>query len=317
MADNGKGTIMGRLSCGWVHEWLPLLVDDSDGLACEDNDLDAQDRRRIEGHLTECSRCRRHQAELGMAISILGIAATETSGQRTPSIWPELEERIQRHQEQCQSGWLRSLRGTCPEGIRIIADRLLCGCSQIRGNMPLQLAWTRDSLGDFLTNQVWPLFQSKRPGPGKAFGLATWRGRVGLSFSLAAAGLILFLLFVSAQRRQNQGDARIAADTVLPDRIELLLPELPELSEASEDEASEDVVAATSSATLSRVSNSLSLATPAAPAAEISMGQSAPAKKASTMTTTTAMETSAPRYDFDLEHGTPMPPETRTSKPAY
>jgi hypothetical protein len=25
----------------------------------------------------------------------------------------------------------------------------------------------------------------------------------------------------------------------------------------------------------------------------------------------------APRYDFDLEHGTPMPPETRGGKPAY
>ena len=55
MADTGKGMIMGRPSCDWVHEWLPLLVDDSDGLACEDNDLNAEDRRLIERHLTECS----------------------------------------------------------------------------------------------------------------------------------------------------------------------------------------------------------------------------------------------------------------------
>jgi len=47
------------------------------------------------------------------------------------------------------------------------------------------------------------------------------------------------------------------------------------------------------------------------------MGQIATAKTASTITTTTATATSAPRYDFDLEHGTPMPPETRTGKPAY
>ena len=307
MADNGKGTLMGRPSCGWVHGWLPLLVEDSDGLACEDNDLDAEDRRRIEGHLTECSRCRQHQAELGKAISVLSIAATETTRQHTPSIWPQLEERIQRHQKQFRSQWLRFLHATCPEGIRIIADRLVCGCSQIRGNMPLQLAWTRDSLGDFLTNQVWPVFQSKGPGPRKVSSLAT--PRVGLGFSLAAAGLILFLLFASAQRQRNQVVARIAADTVPRPRIESLLPELPE--------ASEDVVAATSSATMSRVSNSLSLATPTTPPAAASMGQAAPAKKASTTTTATAMETSAPSYDFDLEHGTPMPPETRTSKPAY
>jgi hypothetical protein len=47
------------------------------------------------------------------------------------------------------------------------------------------------------------------------------------------------------------------------------------------------------------------------------MGQIATAKTASTITTTTATATSAPRYDFDLEHGTPMPPGTHAGKPAY
>jgi hypothetical protein len=126
---------------------------------------------------------------------------------------------------------------------------------------------------------------------------------------LAAVGIVLFLLFVAAQRQQTQAENRIAADTAPLPSMQLPLPEL--------SEASEDVITATSSATVSRASNSLSLATSAAPAAAASMGQVATAKTASTITTTTATATSAPRYDFDLENGTPMAPETRTSKPAY
>jgi hypothetical protein len=307
MADNGKGMIMGRLSCGWVHEWLPLLVDDRDGLACEDNDLDAEHRRLIERHLTECLSCRQHQADLEKAISVLSIAAAETTGLRTPSLWPRLEEQIQRHQEQSRSRWLRPLRAICPEGIRITADRFLRGCDQFRSDLPLQLAWTEDSLGDLLANQARPVFASKRPRLGRASSLVT--PKVGFGLGLAAVGMVLFLLFVVVQRRQIQTEARIAADTVPLPSVQLPLPELPE--------ALEDVVTATSSATVSRTSNLLSLARPAVPTDAASMGQGGTAKTASTLTTTTATATSAPPYDFDLEHGTPMPPETRTSKPAY
>jgi hypothetical protein len=306
MADNGKGMIMGRSSCDWVRDWLPLLVDDSDGLACEGNDLNAEDRRLIEQHLTECSSCRQHQAGLEKAISVLSIAAADmTTGLRIPSLWPRLEERIQRHQKQSRSRWLRTLRAICPEGIRVTVDRFFCGCGQLRSNLPLQLAWTRDSLGDFLANRARPVFSSRRSRPGRTFRFLT--PQVG--FSLAAAGMVLFLLVVVMQRRQTQPEARIAADTAPLSSMQLPLPELPE--------ASEDVVTATSSSTVSRASDSLSLASSAVPAAAASMGQIATAKMASTITTTTATATSAPRYDFDLEHGTPMPPETRAGKPAY
>lgn len=307
MADNGRGMIMGRPSCDWVHQRLPLLVDDSDGLGCEDNDLGAEDRCLIERHLTECSHCRQHQADLEKAISVLSIAAAETTGLRSPSLWARLEERIQCHQEQSRPGWLRSLHAICPEGIRILADRFLYGCGQFSSNIPLQRAWTRDSLGDFLANRSWRVFSSKRVHPGRAFRSVI--PRLGLSFGLAAVGMVLLLLFVAAQRRQTQVENQIAADTAALPRMQLPLPELPE--------ASEDVVTATSSATVSRASNSQSLATSAAPLAAVSMGQVATAKTASTITTTTATATSAPRYDFDLENGTPMPPETRSSKLAY
>jgi len=307
MADDGygygDGMMMGRSSCDWVRAWLPLLVDDSDGLACEGNDLNAEDRRLIEQHLAECSSCRQHQAALEKAISVLSIAAADMAVElRTPSLWPRLEERIQRHQEQSRSKWLWTLRAICPEGIRITADRFFCGCGHLRSNLPLQLAWTRDSLGDFLANRAWPVFSSRRSRLGSTFRFVT--PRVG--FGLAVAGMVMFLVVVVMQRRQTQAEARIAADTAPLPSMQLPLPELPE--------ASEDVVTATSSSTVSRASKSLSLATSAVPAAAASMGQIATAKTASTVTTTA---TSAPRYDFDLEHGTPMPPETRTDKPTY
>jgi Putative zinc-finger len=308
MADNGKGMIMGRSSCDWVHDWLPLLVDNSDGLACEGNDLNAEDRCLIEQHLAECPSCRQHQAALEEAVSVLSIAAADvTAALRTPSLWPRLEERIERDQKQSRSRWLRTLRAICPEGIRVTADRFYCGCGQFHSNLPLQLAWTRDSLGDFLANRAWSVFSSRRSRPGTTFRLVT--PRVGFGFSLAVAGMVLFLLVVVTQRRQTQSEARIAADTASPPSMQLPLSEMPE--------ASEDVVTATSSSTVSRASDSLSLASPAVPAAAASMGQIATAKTASTITTTTATATSAPRYDFDLEHGTPMPPETRAAKPAY
>jgi Putative zinc-finger len=305
---NVNGTIMGRSSCDWVRTWLPLLVDDSDGLACEGSDLNAEDRRLIEQHLTACSSCRQHQAALEEAISVLRFAAADmAAGLRTPSLWPKLEERIQRHQEQSRSRWLWTLRAICPEGIRITADRFFCGCGQLRSNLPLQLAWTRDSLGDFLANRVWPVFSSRRSRLGGTFRILT--PRVGFGFSLAVAGMVMLLLVVVMQRRQTQAEARIAADTAPLPSMQLPLPEMPE--------ATEDVVTATSSSTVSRASKSLSLATSAVPAAAASMGQIATAKTASTITTATATATSAPRYDFDLEHGTPMPPETRSDKPTY
>ena len=308
MADNGKGMIMGRPSCEWVHDWLPLLVDDSDGLDCKGSDLNAEDRRLIEQHLTECSSCRQHRVALEQAMSVLSLAAADmTAGLRAPSLWPRLEARIQRHQEQSRSRWLRTLRALWPEGIRITADRFFCGCGQLRSDLPLQLTWTRDSLGDFLANRAWPVFSGSRSRPGRTFRFVT--PRVGFGLSLALAGMIMFLLVVVMQRWQTQTEARVAADTVPHPSMQLPRAELPE--------ASEDVVTATSSNTVSRVSDSLSLATPAVPAAAASMGQVTTAETASTITTTTATATSAPRYDFDLEHGTPMPPESRASKPAY
>ncbi len=309
MADNGKGTTMGRLSCNWAHDWLPLLVDDSDGLACEGNDMTPEDRRLLEQHLTECSSCRQHRAALVEAISVLSVAAADLATEpRTPSLWAQLEKRIERDRKQSPSRWIQVIRTACPEGMLASADRLFCGYNQFLSNLPLQLAWTRDSLGDILREEVRRVIGRRGDESGEFCRFVT--PRLGVGLSLAAFGIVLFFLVgFMHQHRQNPGETPVAARTAPVPSVQTPLLDLPE--------ASEDVVTSTSSSTISRASNSPSLATSPALDTATSMGQVATAKAAAITTTTTATATSAPRYDFDLEHGTLLPPETRTGTPAY
>lgn len=312
MAERDKGTIMGHSSCDWVHDWLPLMVEDSDGLGCEGNDLNAEDRRRIEQHLAECSQCRQHQAALEEACSVLSVAAADFSADlRSPSLWPKLEERIQRHHDLSRSRWTRALHALCPDGVRAVADRFASSCHQLCGNLPLQLTWTRDSAAEFLEERVQPLFASVQARSSGSFRLLT--PQLGLGLGLAGAGMVLLCLaMVMHQHRQTQEVAPIAAWSAPLSSAsidDMPFPDFPE--------ASEDVVTSTSSSTVLRASKSPSLSTSAAPGTATSMRQTATAKTPSTITTTTAPATTASRYDFDLENGTPMPPETRTDKPAY
>ncbi len=308
MADYGKGMIMGRSSCDWVHARLPLLVDDGDGLACEDNDLDTEDRRLIKDHLTHCPRCQQRQTDLKKAFTVLSIAAAEMAGLRSPSLWPRLEERIQRHRLPYRSTWLRCWRAICPEAVQISTDRAFQGWDQLCSNLPLQLAWIRDSFSNFLVDRSLPFYPRQRDWTKRAVGALT--PRVAFVFSIAAVVILLLSLSGRLHHSQTLAEAQVAPQETSPPAPQFALPELADVSE--------DVVTATSSATVSRASNSLSLATSPTPTSATSMGQVATAKTVSKVTTSpTDTTASTPRYDFDLEQGTPMPPETRTSKPAY
>ncbi len=309
MAEQGKGLIMARPTCSWVLDWLPLLVDESEGLDCDGSGLSDQDRRLIEQHLEECRACRMHHHSLQNALSVLSITATEmTAEPRTASLWPNLEDRIRGRCDPHQSGWLSSFRALCPPAASAAAERLAQGWNQLESNLPLQLAWTRDSIGDFFTRLMAPAAlrtrsRSRRP-------LWFWNAQVGLGLGLGlgAAGLVAAVLLASSlHHRQQRGAVRIADDTVAISDTASPPPEQLEVSE--------DVVTATPSRTVTRASKSLSLSS-SAPAPAV-MGQAATSRTVATSTTAAAAETSALRYDFDLEHGTPMPPETRASKSAY
>ena len=139
-----------------LHDWLPLLVDDSDGMACEGNDMTPEDRRLLEQHLTECSSCRQHRAALEEAISVLSVAAADlTTEPRTPSLWLQLEKRIERDRKQSPSRWIQVIRSRLSRGDCLPALIVsFYGYNQFLSNLPLQLAWTRDSLGDILRDEV-------------------------------------------------------------------------------------------------------------------------------------------------------------------
>jgi hypothetical protein len=306
MIDNDESKPMRHLSCDWVRDRLALLAADSDGLACPDSEVSAEDRLLVEQHLPGCSGCRARERALRNAISALTAAAVDTAdGFGAPSLWPDLKERIKRQQRLPLPHGLGMLRSVYPEAIRTPAGRLLRSLTQMVTNWPLQRAWFRDSLGE----QAWmhAFSRSLSPAGDKAF--SGYAARAGLGFGLALAGIVLIGALALAQGWHSRAEESIAAAAA-----PLPVPPLPGRQELT---ASEDVVIHPPFRVPPRDSERLALAQSEPPAVAASMGQSAEPRRASAGPSTSPAGISASHYDFDLEHGIPMPPDTRASKPAY
>jgi hypothetical protein len=302
MAHKGKGRIMGGPLCEWVREWLPLLVADGEETSSEGTDLSPQDRHRIELHLDGCKPCRQRRAALEGALSLLATVAAEPPVEPGgSSVWPKLEERIQIYHARSQSRWLQFLREVWPAGIRAAVDRFSRGWGQIRDELPLRIAWLRDSVHEFLHARLTgetPVSDPSLDSP--------LRGMLPkLGFSLAIACLAVLIVIPLIHRRQVQADAQIAADAApIPDPDEIPLAELRE----------EPAAPAAASHPDSYSSETLAMADPVPVPAPPAVGQGQNSAAKPTVTVTPAP---ASRYDFDLEHGIPMPPDSRGSKPAY
>ncbi len=300
---------MGHVHCSWVRERLPLLVGDSDGLAGEGGDVPAEDRARVDRHLVRCAPCRNHRASLERALANLRSAATEPwNGREDPSIWPELEAQIQYHRNKPRPVWQRFAVVICPERLRLATISLGRGYERIRGEAPLQLAWLRDSVHEQL--QLRPRFLLSRIASQIMISLRIKRRQVLVGFSLAAT-IVLLLALAVVHRQESQAEAQIAPGSA-PTEILGGLSQRP-------SEQTMDVIIAAEPVTSSHASNSLVQADAAAPAEPFAPeSNSHPAKAIATATSeATSALTSSPRYDFYLEQGTPMPPESRGSKPAY
>jgi hypothetical protein len=309
MADHGKGTIMSCPSCEWVHRRLPLLVGDSDDLSGEGSDLDAPDRDRIERHLADCASCRERRAELKQTIAILGLAAEQMAvGPGSPSLWPKLEQRIQQHQmHQSGSTWRRLARAICPRVVRSTIDRIDRAWGHLPGELPLHLAWARDSVHEWTSGLSSLTGSVKALEVGMSLRTATPRLGIGLGVAMAVAAALLVGAIVDRQRFHAESQIAANADPI---------PSLGAYQGKLREEAVHVVTTVPSVNT--RVSNSLAQGD-TAPVAEIPVpGQAVPAKAVGTATAAaTVVPTSSPRYDFDLEHGTPMLPESRGGKPTY
>jgi hypothetical protein len=301
MVNNRKGTIMGTASCEWVRQWLPLLVEDADETRGDGDDLSCADRHQIVLHIDACKPCREYRASLEAALSLLAAGAAEPPVESvfSASIWPNLEMRIQRHHERSESKWVQWLWSICPMGFRVALERLSRGCGRLRGEVPLQIAWLRDSLDEALEARLTRLTPYLDMGSESAL-----RGPLlRLGYSSAVALILALVIMPIVHRRQVQAEAQIAANAA----------SIPSLDESAWDEVDElvDADGATGTSSPVHVSDMLAQTDRVQTAEASTSGQSA------SLSSKPSMTTASPRLDFDLEQGIPMPPDARGSKPAY
>jgi hypothetical protein len=285
MANQGMGKTMSNSACEWVRECLPLWVGDSADQAernGEEGDLSTSDRQAIERHLEDCAPCRRYRTTLDEAMGALAIAAAQMPVEpQAPSLWPALERRIANHDARMSSRWLRAAGR--------FADPMTRAWGAIHGERALHQAWTRDSLREALRGRRWRGSESKRM-PGLVLGISL------------AASLLVMIIEVPALRRQlADAQARIVANAA-----PLADPDVSPLASEEESSATSDP-----DEFHDEGANPLVQTEPArtseTPVAGLD-GTSAPKPSPA----------SPPRrFGYDLEHGTPMPPDAREPKPVY
>ncbi len=297
------GTTMDNPECEWVRVRLPLCVgisDDPTERGGEGGDLSPEDCRSIERHLGSCPACAEHQAGLEPHLATLGLAADAlVAAPEAPSLWPALKQRIEAHHAPNRPRWLRAVHGVSDRGSR--------AWTAFDSERPLRMAWMRDSLSEVLK--------------GTGLGEATPRGQSGrrrwvrrtawvMGTSVAAALLALVIGLPVAQRQQESAQSVISANArPLPGAV---VPPLPVEAKtpAIADSANEPDTPA----------SELAQADPT-PAPEPPATEAAPASKSAPATgTATATANPAPapsRWNYDLEHGTPMPSYARDAKPVY
>jgi hypothetical protein len=299
MVNNHKGTMMGTASCEWVRQWLPLLVEDADETRGDGDDLSCADRHQIALHTDACKPCREYRASLEAALSLLAAGAAEppVEPEFGASIWPKLEMRIQRHHDRSESRWLQRLWSVWPSGFRVAVERLSYGCGRLRGEVPLQVAWLRDSLDEALEARLTKLTPRLGMDPESPLRGPLFR----LGYSLAVALLLALVVMPMVHRRQVQAEAQIAANAAPIPSDEIPSDELVDELDDTDRDIGSPV----------HVSDTLAQADRVQPAEASIAGQSAgPSTK-------TPVTVASPRLDFDLEQGIPMPPDARGSKPAY
>jgi hypothetical protein len=291
MANQDVGKTMSNSRCDWVRVRLPLWVGDSADRTernGEEGDLGAADRQAIERHLEDCALCRRYRTTLEQALGALAIAAAYMPVEpQAPSIWPALESRIANHDARMSSRWLRA-------GGRF-TDPWSRAWGVLPGERALRQAWTRDSLREALHGRQRHGSESKRM-PGLVLGISL------------AASLLIMMIEVPALRRQSvDAQSRIIANAApLEDLgVSPLPPKEKPLETADPDEVSD-----AGAHPLVQIEPARTSETPVAGLD----GASAPKPPPSPTATATAPPT---RFGYDLEHGTPMPPDAREPKPVY
>jgi hypothetical protein len=283
MVQQGMGKSMGNRECGWVRARLPLWVEIGLGLgqtegSGEGGDLTAKDSHKVERHLADCASCRRHRATLEQALGALEVAAAYLPVlPEAPSLWPTLEHRI----AACDT----NAASRKPWGLRALVALSVRPWGDWDGERPLRQAWTRDTIQQALAGQSLQKAELKR------------RPGLVLRFGVAAAVLIA-LIGIPVLRRQWEG----AQSTIIANSVPLADPIVQPT--AADEPPWETPDRDTNDVSASQLVEAEPLRTPETPASGL---DAAAIPKSSQHT----------RFGFDLDHGTPMPPDTREAKPVY
>ncbi len=303
MANQPMDTMMGNPECEWVRVRLPLWVsvsDDPSERNDEGGDLSPEDRRSIERHLGSCAACGQHRAGLERALATLGLAAGSLPvAPEVPSLWPTLERRITAHQARNRPRWLRVVHGVSERGLRVWAA--------FDSERPLRLAWMRDSLGEALNGAG----LSEPTARGREARRRWVQRRVWVMGTGVAAALLALVIGLPAAHREF-GSAKSIIEANAQSLPGTVVPSMPVEAEktAMVNSADEPGVPP------GEVAQAEPIPVPQVPAAE-----PAPASKPGTApatATATANPTAAPsRWNYDLEHVTPMPSYARDVKPVY
>jgi hypothetical protein len=281
MVNNSMGKTKEDAGCDWVRARLPLWVGDldvqTDGNG-EGGDLNSVEHERIERHLEHCATCRRHRTNLERALETLAAGAADLPVEpQTPSLWPALKRRIQDRHQPVPSPWIRVARA--------LTNQWAGGLTEFTTDQPVRRAWARDSLQ--------AIFTSRESGP---LG-SKQRARLALGLSLIASLLIAVIMVPGLWREWANAQSTIKANaSPLADRgaslKEPALEPRPEPTRSDDSQVQDEVVQAELVRSVEPTGggvNSSAEAKPAAPA----------------------------RLGYDLEHGIPMPPDARESKPVY
>jgi hypothetical protein len=294
-----KGSTMDNSSCEWIRGRLPLSMGVGDELqdpGDDGGDLGLEDRRTIDRHLAECPGCREHRSELAGALGALAAAAGALPVMPdAPSLWPALERRI-------------AARRACGDSTDARKREPAVGAGPIwtilDDERALQSAWRHDTLREVAEAAGWGTRPDRSAGVGRdrsgwssLVAVGSWRV-VGVS--LAASILTLLVVLPVAWRLQGGAEARMLANAapVAP----MVGPPAPGEFEV----ADLDAPAPASERDLD--DRQLARAEPIRPPADSTPSADAAAG---------GKLGAASRFGYDLEHGTPMPPDGRDAKPVY
>jgi len=275
---------MGNRECAWVRARLPLWVGhgvgdgQSEGIG-EGRDLTVGDSRIITEHLAECAPCRQHRLDLEQALGALAVVSAHLPlPEDAPSLWPELERRIAILDVSVGVHGLQGVDRAVPTPRP---------WSELDGDRPIRQAWTRDTIGELLASR-----QLDGSKPKRMIDLI-------LRLSVAATILIALIQFQILHRRWADAEATVAANrtplgefVITPTTAE---DALPEIRVRDRNEVPD---------------NQLAEADPPRPI-------ESPAAAIETTAPTTPRSLPPTRFGFDLDHGTPMPPDSREAKPVY